>query len=45
MKKPMNVGLYIGMALIERDLKYLEWLRTGKPMSSLSKIGSVRKAK
>lgn len=38
MKKPINVGMYIGMALIERDLKCLAWLKAGRPVSFGPKI-------
>lgn len=33
-----SIGIYIGMTLLERDLKYQEWLKAGKPISFGPKV-------
>jgi len=44
MRKHINIGMYIGQILLERDLKYQKWLKTGRPISFSPKTELAQKA-
>lgn len=37
------IGIYVGNIFLERDLKYQEWLRKGRPVSFVQHAGSGRR--